>query len=86
MKAFTLVQNFLTALVIPFLAIIVGLSSIPGIYVFSGIITTFTETSSINWLMDVNSLGEIAILGVALGMGITVWGICLLYTSPSPRD
>ena len=81
MKAFTLVQNFLTALVIPFLAIIVGLSSIPGIYVFSGIITTFTETSSINWLMDVNSLGEIAILGVALGMGITVWGMTLVIVS-----
>tara|TARA_B100001094_G_C18138581_1_gene776566 strand:- start:989 stop:1735 length:747 start_codon:yes stop_codon:yes gene_type:complete len=81
MRAFTLVQNFLTALVIPFLAIIVGLSSIPGIYVFSGIITTFTETSSINWLMDVDSLGEIAIMGVAFGMGITVWGMTLVIVS-----
>ena len=34
MRNFTVIQNVLTAIVIPFLAVIVGISSIPAIYLF----------------------------------------------------
>ena len=34
LKSFTIIQNLLTALVIPFLALIVGISAFPGVYVF----------------------------------------------------
>ena len=52
MRYFTIIQNVLTAIVIPFLAIIVGLSSIPAVYLFFKIISiggveasSFTEVS-----------------------------------------
>jgi len=71
MKSFTIVQNLLTALVIPFLAIIVGLSSMPGIYVFYYI----QEFANSFGFMSLEQLG---ITGIAIGMGIMTWGISLV--------
>ena len=51
MRNFTVIQNVLTAIVIPFLAVIVGISSIPAIYLFLFILesggvkaSSFSET------------------------------------------
>ena len=82
MKSFTIIQNLLTALAIPFLAAIVGLASIPGIYLFYGILE-FTGQQNI--MMDSSStdmsmihLEKVAITGMAAGMGIMTWGISLV--------
>ena len=34
LKSFEIVQNFLTFLVIPFLGIVVGIASVPGVWLF----------------------------------------------------
>lgn len=73
MKAFTIVQNLLTTLVIPFLSIIVGLSSIPGIYMFYRIQDLIFEGSNYGW--------ELVITGIALGTGVMIWGITLVIFS-----
>jgi acetyltransferase-like isoleucine patch superfamily enzyme len=82
MKSFTIIQNLLTALAIPFLAAIVGLASMPGIYLFYGILE-FTGQQNI--MMDSSStdmsmihLEKVAITGMAAGMGIMTWGISLV--------
>ena len=74
MRSFTIIQNFLTAIVIPFLALIVGVCSFPGIYIFFKIIGLFgTSIDSFNEIDSV-PLEDLVITGVALGMGITAWG------------
>ena len=80
MKSFTIVQNLLTALAIPLLSIIVGLAAIPGIYVFSGIISFVSGSNAIFYLNDIDiiPLEKAAILGIALGMGAMTWGITLV--------
>ena len=82
MKSFTIVQNLLTALAIPFLAAIVGLASIPGIYIFYGILE-FTGQQNImidSSSTDLSTIGleKVAITGMAAGMGIMTWGISLV--------
>lgn len=79
MKAFAIVQNFLTALVIPFLSIIVGLSSLPGIYLF---------LKTQNYLYGVKDVlvlpqtwQEFTITGIGMGMGMMLWGITLVILS-----
>jgi len=80
MKSFTIVQNLLTAIVIPFLAIIVGLSSLPGIYVFYEIQDLMYE----DWngvLNQPQNWEEFLITGIGAGMGVIVWGITLVILS-----
>ena len=81
MRSFTIIQNFLTAILIPFLALIIGLCSFPGIYIFFKIIGLLGI--SINSFNDIDSvpLESLAITGVALGMGITAWGVTLVILS-----
>ena len=81
MRSFTIIQNFLTALLIPFLALIIGLCSFPGIYVFFKIIGLLGI--SINSFNEIDGvpLESFAITGVALGMGITAWGVTLVILS-----
>ena len=81
MRSFTIIQNFLTAILIPFLALIIGLCSFPGIYIFFKIIGLLG--TSINSFNEIDSvpLESFAITGVALGMGITAWGVTLVILS-----
>jgi Mg2+/citrate symporter len=79
MKAFAFFQNFLTALIIPFLSIIVGLSSLPGIYLF---------LKTQNYLYGVKDVlvlpqtwQEFTITGIGMGMGMMLWGITLVILS-----
>ena len=83
MKSFTIVQNLLTALVIPFLAIIVGLSSIPGSYIFYEILHLVELNSATDQFLqsDEYTLEKYAITGIAAGMGIMAWGITLVIIS-----
>jgi hypothetical protein len=83
MKSFTIVQNLLTALVIPFLAIIVGLSSIPGSYIFYEILHLVELNSATDQFLqsDEYALEKYAITGIAAGMGIMAWGITLVIIS-----
>ena len=81
MKSFTLVQNFLTALVIPFLAIIVGLSSLPGIYILFKIMDFFGTSAASFQQIDEVPLEDFVIAGTALGMGIIAWGVTLVISS-----
>tara|TARA_B100000989_G_scaffold217792_1_gene165986 strand:- start:330 stop:1076 length:747 start_codon:yes stop_codon:yes gene_type:complete len=81
MRSFTIIQNFLTAILIPFLALIIGLCSFPGIYIFFKIIGLLgISTNSFNEIDSV-PLESFAITGVALGMGITAWGVTLVILS-----
>ena len=81
MRSFTIIQNFLTAILIPFLALIIGLCSFPGIYIFFKIIDLLGI--SINSFNEIDSvpLESFVITGVALGMGITAWGVTLVILS-----
>ena len=67
--SFTLIQNLLTLLIIPFLACIVGIAAVPAI-------ALFTE------LREVLSNGEYWIdhlaTGISLGMSIVAWGVTLV--------
>ena len=82
MKSFTIIQNLLTALAIPFLAAVVGLASIPGIYVFYGFLDfTGKQNILIDGIsndMGIIHLENVAITGMAAGMGIMTWGISLV--------
>ena len=81
MRAFTLIQNSLTAMVVPFLALIIGLCSIPGIYIFFKFVGLFgASLDSFNRIVSV-LLEDFVITGVALGLGITVWGVTLVIFS-----
>tara|TARA_B100000900_G_scaffold89896_2_gene73276 strand:- start:9896 stop:10684 length:789 start_codon:yes stop_codon:yes gene_type:complete len=81
LKAFRVVQNLLTALVIPFLAFIVGISALPGVYIFFGILhvsNTNPGTLLASELNTVSIIQDYAIIGIATGMSIMVWGISLV--------
>ena len=81
MRSFTIIQNFLTAILIPFLALIIGLCSFPGIYIFFKIIDLLGI--SINSFNEIDSvpLESFVITGVALGMGLSGWGVTLVFLS-----
>ena len=81
MRSFTIIQNFLTAILIPFLALIIGLCSFPGIYIFFKIIDLLGI--SINSFNEIDSVPfeSFVMTGVALGMGITAWGVTLVILS-----
>ena len=81
MRSFTIVQNLLTALVIPFLASIVGISALPGVYVFYKILD-LTNTNPGSFLSsDIDSMPiilDFAITGISTGMAVMTWGISLV--------
>ena len=81
MRSFTLVQNLLTALVVPFLALIVGLSSLPGIYILFKIMDFFGTSASTFNQIDSVPLEDFVVVGIGLGMGITAWGVTLVISS-----
>tara|TARA_B100000902_G_scaffold3893_2_gene5021 strand:- start:50 stop:796 length:747 start_codon:yes stop_codon:yes gene_type:complete len=81
MRGFTVVQNVLTALVIPFLAIIIGISSIPAIYLFFKILETGGVESSSFAEIDSVSLVEFLFVGMGLGLAIMAWGVTLVIFS-----
>ena len=81
MRGFTVVQNVLTALVIPFLAIIIGISSIPAIYLFFKILETGGVESSSFTEIDSVSLVEFLFVGMGLGLAIMAWGVTLVIFS-----
>jgi len=81
MRSFTIIQNFLTAILIPFLALILGLCSFPGIYIFFKVIGLMGISMSSFNEIDSVPLESFAITGVALGMGITAWGVTLVILS-----
>ena len=74
MKAFIIIQNFLTALVIPIFAAIIGITAIPALALFDygyQISTSNTE----------NYLLELMGIGVSLGLFVMAWGISLVIFS-----
>ena len=80
LKSFTIIQNLLTALVIPFLAFIVGISAFPGVYVFYKILD-ISNTDPGSFLasnIDSIPLEDLAITGIATGMAMMIWGISLV--------
>jgi acetyltransferase-like isoleucine patch superfamily enzyme len=81
LKAFTIVQNLLTALVIPFLAFIVGIAALPGVYVFYKILD-LTNTNPESFLSSnidsISIISDFAITGIAAGMAMMTWGISLV--------
>ena len=66
MRSFTLVQNLLTALVVPFLALIVGLSSLPGIYILFKIMDFFGTSASTFNQIDSVPLEDFVVVGIGL--------------------
>ena len=74
MKGFIIIQNFLTALVIPIFAAIIGITAIPALALFNygyQISTSNTE----------NYFLELMGIGVFLGLFIMAWGISLVIFS-----
>ena len=81
MRNFTVIQNVLTAIVIPFLAVIVGISSIPAIYLFLFILESGgVKASSFSEIESV-SLLDFLFVGMGLGMAIMSWGVTLVILS-----
>ena len=74
MKAFIIIQNSLTALVIPIFAAIIGITAIPALALFNygyQISTSITE----------NYFLELMGIGVSLGLFVMGWGISLVIFS-----
>ena len=78
MRYFTIIQNVLTAIVIPFLAIIFGLSSIPAVYLFFKIISIGGVEASSFTEIDTVSLSDFLFVGTSLGVAIMTWGVVLV--------
>ena len=74
MRGFTVIQNVLTAIVIPFLAVIVGISSVPAIYLFLFILELGGVEASSFSEIDSVSLLDFLIFGMGLGDGNNVLG------------
>ena len=72
LKSFEVVQNVLTFLIIPFLGIIVGIASIPGVWMFLEARAYLVDQA--NWL-------ELVGTGISLGLACVVWGITLVLMS-----
>ena len=66
---FTLVQNFLTLLIIPFLAGIVGIAAIPAVALFGELRGSLSNGEY--WV-------DTAATAISLGMSIMFWGITLV--------
>ena len=66
---FTLVQNFLTLLIIPFLAGIVGIAAIPAVALFGELRGSLSNGEY--WV-------DTAATAISLGMSIMFWGIMLV--------
>ena len=66
LKSFEVVQNVLTFLIIPFLGIIVGIASIPGVWMFLEARAYLVDQA--NWL-------ELVGTGISLGLACVVWGV-----------
>ena len=72
LKSFEVVQNVLTFLIITFLGIIVGIASIPGVWMFLEARAYLVDQA--NWL-------ELVGTGISLGLACVVWGITLVLMS-----
>jgi|TARA_B110000881_G_scaffold205281_1_gene207608 non-ribosomal peptide synthetase-like protein len=73
MKSFILIQNTLTALIIPVLAIVIGLTAMPALALFyygHDLSKTFDEY----WM-------EIAVTSISLGLFVMIWGVTLVLFS-----
>ena len=73
----------MTALVVPFLAAIIGLSSVLGIYIFWKIQSLWSGNDPSLFMHDIDKVPweQFAITGIATGMGIMAWGITLVIIS-----
>ena len=80
MKSFRIVQNVLTASLIPFLAIIVGVAATPGVYVFYKILELTSTDPSLFMTNDLDSIAieKFVFMGIATGMAMMTWGISLV--------
>ena len=67
LKSFEIVQNFLSFLLIPFLGIIVGIASVPGVWIFLEARTYLIEQEY--WI-------ELLGTGIALGLSCRMARIC----------
>ncbi|MEO2221623.1 MAG: hypothetical protein CXT72_03245 [Methanobacteriota archaeon] len=72
MKSFDFVQNLLTTLVIPMLAIVVGIAATPGVWIFLEFHPLVAEQEY--WI-------EILGTGILLGFGVIIWGVTLVLLS-----
>ncbi len=72
MKSFELVQNFLTLLIVPFLAAVVGIASAPAVWMF-------LEARAL--LVKQEYWVEILGTSLALGMACMIWGTTLVMLS-----
>ena len=70
MRNFTVIQNVLTAIIIPLLAAIVGISSLPAIYLFLfGLESGGVEASSFSEIDSVSLLDSL-FFGIGLGLSL----------------
>jgi len=74
MKSFILIQNVLTAIIIPIFAMIIGLTSIPALALFY----YGYEISTSN---PENYIIELTGIGISLGLFVMTWGITLVFVS-----
>jgi len=74
MKSFIIIQNFLTALVIPIFAAIIGITAIPALALFNYGYEISTSNAESYFL-------ELMGIGVSLGLFIMTWGISLVIFS-----
>ena len=72
MKSFEFVQNLLTTLVIPMLAIVVGIAATPGVWIFLEFHPLVAEQDY--WI-------EILGTSILLGFGVMIWGVTLVLLS-----
>ena len=71
MRNFTVIQNVLTAIIIPLLAAIVGISSLPAIYLFLFVLESGgVEASSFSEIDSVSLLDSL-FFGIGLGLSIS---------------
>ena len=70
-------------MVVPFLAAIVGLASVSGIYIFWKIQSLWSGNDPSLFMHDIDKVPweQFAITGIATGMGIMAWGITLVIIS-----
>jgi len=70
-------------MVVPFLAAIVGLASVSGIYIFWKIQSLWSGNDPSLFMRDIDKVPweQFAITGIATGMGIMAWGITLVIIS-----
>lgn len=74
MKSFSFVQNILTAIVIPIFGVIIGLTAVPAVALFSYGYEIATSNSG-------NYIFELIGIGISLGLFVMTWGITLVLVS-----